>query len=275
MFTQCGPSMGHSTGWRQMASTTELHKGFSGGWSKLSQGPRLALGVKAATSKCKKKIKAQRYSGTRAMKPWSLPHQPPAASPDSLSFWWGPKLQSEIAFVPEVDLAASERFHSCVAKNDLTHLFPSSQRQNTQPLRPPRGACLILVSRPNAFFCAPQAHKQAEFNIQHTERPYQVKSHRGALSQRQDTGLRAFTQLSRSLTLGNEWLKPVAQLDLGNGTTTLSRPWLGTLGLPARAPSSTPSPWNLRQAPPKRLGDGDGKTDPRDCSLEPFHRKVC
>lgn len=95
---------------------------------------------KGSNVQVQKKIKAQSYSGTRAMKPWSLPHQPPAASPDSLSFWWGPKLQSEIAFVPEVDLAASERFHSCVAKNDLTHLFPSSQRQNTQPLRPPRGA---------------------------------------------------------------------------------------------------------------------------------------
>lgn len=61
------------------------------------------------------------------------------------------------------------------------------------------------------------------------------------------------------------------------GTTALSRPWLGTQGLPAKAPSSPPSPWNLRQAPPRRLvdGHGDGKTDPHDYSSEPFHRRIC
>lgn len=73
----------------------------------------------------------------------------------------------------------------------------------------------------------------------------------------------------------NDWSQWHSQLVLSTGTTALSRPWLATQGLPARAPSSPPSPWNLTQAPPRRLGDGDGKTDPCDGSLERFHRRIC
>lgn len=185
-----------------MASTTELHKVFSV-VGQLSQGPRLALGVKAAMSKCKKNKSSElfRNKGNEAL--ITSPSTPLLPLQTHCPFDQAQNSSQKLHLQPEVDLAASERFHSCVAKNDLTHLFPSSQRQNTQPLRPPRGACLILVSRPNAFFCAPQAHEQAEFNIQHKERPYQVKSHRGALSQRQDTGVTALTA-AHSLTLGNE-----------------------------------------------------------------------
>lgn len=115
-------------------------------------------------------------------------------------------------------------------------------------------------------------------NTKESRRTLSVQSLQRGTYQRQDTGVRNI-RAAQPVTLlrvnqGKEWSKLVAQLVLSTGTTALNRPWLGTGGLPARAPSSPPSPWNLRQAPPRRLGDGDGKTDPHNCSQEPFHRRI-